>query len=148
MNASIFLHPSSFILVVSDHSSVLQIDENVPLAPLTTIGIGGPARYFAKATTLDEIREGIDWSRRHSQPLFILGGGSNLLISDDGFKGLVLKIDLRGIVVENEGDFATVRVAAAEVWDPFVAMAAGKGWAGIECLSGIPGSVGATPIQN
>ena len=140
------LNPSSFILVVSDHSLVLQIDENVPLAPLTTIGIGGPARYFAKATTLDEIRQGIDWSRRHSQPLFILGGGSNLLISDDGFKGLVLKIDLRGIVVENEG--ATVRVAAAEVWDPFVAMAVGKGWAGIECLSGIPGSVGATPIQN
>jgi UDP-N-acetylmuramate dehydrogenase len=127
---------------------MLRIEENVPLAPLTTIGIGGPARYFASAASVDEIREGVDWAKRRSQPLFLLGGGSNLLIADDGFRGLVLRIDLRGTVVESEDEFATVKVAAAEPWDTFVAMAVEHRWAGIECLSGIPGSTGATPIQN
>jgi UDP-N-acetylmuramate dehydrogenase len=127
---------------------LLHIEENKPLAPLTTIGIGGPARYFAKATTADAIRNGVNWASARSLPLFILGGGSNLLISDDGYKGLVLQIDLRGVVVENEDEFATVKVAASEPWDSFVATAVAHRWAGIECLSGIPGSTGATPIQN
>src|SRR5512142_1906668 len=127
---------------------MLEIRESVPLAPLTTIGIGGPARFFARATTVDEVREGIDWSSRRHEPLFILGGGSNLLVSDRGFAGLVLQIDLRGIVVESEDEYATVKVAAGEPWDSFVAMAVENGWAGVECLSGIPGSTGATPIQN
>lgn len=118
------------------------------MAPLTTIGIGGPARFFARATTVDEVRDGVDWAAARSLPLFVLGGGSNLLISDAGFKGLVLHVDLRGVVVESEDDYATVKVAAAEPWDSFVAMAVMHGWAGIECLSGIPGSTGATPIQN
>ena len=126
----------------------MQIAENVPLAPLTTIGIGGPARFFARATTVDEIREGIDWAHRNAHPLFILGGGSNLLVSDAGFDGLVLQIELRGIAVESEDEFATVKAAAGEPWDSFVAMAVSRAWAGIECLSGIPGSTGATPIQN
>lgn len=128
--------------------ALLHVEENVPLAPLTTIGIGGPARYFAKASTVDEIRDGIAWASSRSLPLFILGGGSNLLISDDGYKGLVLQMDLRGTVVESEDAFATVKVAAAEPWDSFVAAAVAHRWAGIECLSGIPGSTGATPIQN
>lgn len=127
---------------------MLEIEENVPLAPLTTIGIGGPARFFARATSVEEIREALDRVKADPQPLFILGGGSNLLISDDGFKGLVLQIDLRGVVVEREDEYATVRVAAAEPWDELVKRAVDCGWAGIECLSGIPGSTGATPIQN
>jgi UDP-N-acetylmuramate dehydrogenase len=127
---------------------LLHIEENVPLAPLTTIGIGGPARYFAKATTVDDIRKGVDWASSRSLPLFILGGGSNLLISDDGYKGLVLQIDLRGVIVDTDDEFATVNVSASEPWDSFVATAVAHGWAGIECLSGIPGSTGATPIQN
>jgi UDP-N-acetylmuramate dehydrogenase len=127
---------------------MLHIEENIPLAPLTTIGIGGPARYFARATTVDDVRDGVDWASAHSLPLFILGGGSNLLISDDGFQGLVLQVDLRGVVVESEDEYATVKVAAAEPWDSFVGMAVTNGWAGVECLSGIPGSTGATPIQN
>jgi len=126
----------------------MRIQENVPLAPLTTIGIGGPARYFTRVSSVDEVREAIDWAKRNSQPLFVMAGGSNLLIADEGFRGLVLQIDLRGIVVESEDEFATVRIAAAEEWDAFVTMAVEKSWAGIECLSGIPGSVGATPIQN
>lgn len=126
----------------------MLVEENVPLAPLTTIRIGGPARFFFRAQTVDEIREAIAWAREHDVPLFFLGGGSNLLISDDGFPGLVVQLDLRGIVVESTDDYATVRVAAGEVWDAFVAYAVERDWAGIECLSGIPGSVGATPIQN
>jgi UDP-N-acetylmuramate dehydrogenase len=127
---------------------VLQIREHVPLAPLTTIGIGGPARYFVRAATVDEIREGIDWARERTLPLFILGGGSNLLIADEGFPGLVVHVDLRGVTVESSNDFVIVKVAAGEPWDAFVARAAKSGWAGVECLSGIPGSTGATPIQN
>ncbi len=126
----------------------MDIRENVPLAPLTTIGIGGPARYFTRAVTVDEIRSAIDWARDHSHPLFILGGGSNLLIADEGFPGLVLRIELRGVTVESEGEWVTVKAAAGEVWDEFVATAVARGWAGIECLSGIPGLTGATPIQN
>ena len=127
---------------------MLTIREHIPLAPFTTIGIGGAARYFAEATTVDDVRDGIDWATARNVPLFILGGGSNLLISDDGFRGLVLRIDLRGVTVLSEDEFATVNVAAGERWDEFVAHAVTNGWAGIECLSGIPGSTGATPIQN
>jgi UDP-N-acetylmuramate dehydrogenase len=126
----------------------VTIEQNVPLAPFTTIGIGGPARYFARAVDIDLLREAIDWARDRSLPLFILGGGSNLLISDYGFDGLVVHVDLRGVTVQAEDEYAMVRVAAGEVWDDFVALAVSRGWAGIECLSGIPGSVGATPIQN
>lgn len=124
------------------------IEENVPLAPLTTIGIGGAARYFLRATDVDRIREGLDWARGRGLDVFILGGGSNLLISDEGFDGLVVSVDLRGVTLLDEDRFAMVNVAAGEPWDSFVAHAVANRWAGIECLSGIPGSTGATPIQN
>lgn len=125
------------------------LQRNVPLAPLTTIGIGGPAKYFVRASTVDEIREAIAWAAEIGEPLFVLAGGSNLLIADDGFDGVVLHLDLRGVTLESEDPASViVKVAAGERWDDFVAMAAAKGWAGIECLSGIPGSAGATPIQN
>src|SRR6266511_1656671 len=139
-DSSFILHPSSFgptcpVPHAMFRARMLQINENVPLAPLTTIGIGGPAHYFTRATSLDQIREAIDWAKRQSQPLFIMAGGSNLLISDEGFKGLVLHIDLRGIDLRSEDEFATVRVAAGEEWDQFVAMGVDNGLAGIECLS-------------
>ena len=126
----------------------MQIQENVPLAPLTTIGIGGPARFFLRAGSVDELREGLAWARGRDLAVFILGGGSNLLVADAGFPGLVIQIDIRGITVESEDRYAMVKVGAGEPWDPFVAFAVENGWAGIECLSGIPGSTGATPIQN
>lgn len=125
-----------------------DIVENVPLAPLTTIGIGGPARCFLRAESVDELRDGLAWAGQRDLPVFILGGGSNLLIADEGFPGLVIQIDIRGITVESEDEFAMVKAGAGEPWDAFVAFAVDKGWAGIECLSGIPGSTGATPIQN
>lgn len=126
-----------------------RLQRNVPLAPLTTLSIGGPAKIFVRAETVDEIREVVAWSAAHREPLFILGGGSNVLIADEGFDGVVLQIDLRGITLRDEGaDAVTVYVAAGERWDDFVAFAVARGWAGIECLSGIPGLTGATPIQN
>ncbi|HET8772339.1 MAG TPA: UDP-N-acetylmuramate dehydrogenase [Thermoanaerobaculia bacterium] len=126
----------------------MQVQENVALAPLTTIGIGGPARFFFRATTVDEVREALAWAQERGLATFVLGGGSNLLISDAGFDGVVVHVDLRGVTVESEDEYAMVKVAAGEPWDAFVEMAVENGWAGIECLSGIPGSTGATPIQN
>ncbi len=122
----------------------MEFREQVPLAPYTTFKIGGPARWFAEAATEEEILEGVDFARTRNLPLFILGGGSNLLVSDEGFSGLVLRIALKGID-QQEGIF---HVAAGEDWDGFVAHAVARNYAGIECLAGIPGTVGGTPVQN
>jgi len=122
---------------------------NVPLAPLTTLGIGGPAKFFARAESVDDVREALAFASAESLPLLVLAGGSNVLIPDDGFGGVVVHMDLRGITIESEDpESAIVNVAAGERWDDFVDFAVASGWAGIECLSGIPGSAGATPIQN
>src|SRR5437773_436116 len=119
----------------------MDVASDIPLAPLTTLGIGGLARWLARVNDVDELRQAIDWAHRHEVRLFILGGGSNLLISDAGFDGLVVQLDLRGVVVESEdAESVMVNVAASEPWDDFVAMAVERGWGGIECLSGIPGS--------
>jgi UDP-N-acetylmuramate dehydrogenase len=122
----------------------MQFREHVPLAPYTTFCIGGPARFFADATSEAEILEAVDFARTRNLPLFILGGGSNLLVSDAGFSGLVLHIAIRGIA-EDAGLF---RVSAGEGWDHFVSLAVTRNYAGIECLAGIPGTVGGTPVQN
>jgi len=122
----------------------MRFREHVPLAPYTTFKIGGPARWFAEATTEDEILEAIDFARTRSLPLFVLGGGSNLLVSDAGFPGLVLHIALKGIEQQSE----IFRVAAGEDWDSFVSHVVDANYAGIECLAGIPGTVGGTPVQN
>lgn len=126
----------------------MTIEENVPLAPLTSIGIGGPARFFARAGGVDDLLSALFWAEERNLPVFILGGGSNLLIADEGFDGLVVRIELRGIDVQSVDRDVIVRAAAGESWDGFVELAVKRGWAGIECLSGIPGTVGATPIQN
>ncbi len=124
------------------------IREQVPLAPLTTLGVGGPARYFGEARTEDDVREAVQCAQSRNLPLFVLGGGSNLLVSDSGFDGLVLKVSLRGVDRISDRDQITYAVAAGEDWDAFVARAVEEDCAGIECLSGIPGSVGGTPVQN
>jgi UDP-N-acetylmuramate dehydrogenase len=122
----------------------MQLRENVPLAPYTTFGIGGPARWFAEADSEAAILEALRFAREHSLPLFVLGGGSNLLVSGHGFPGLVLHIALKGI----EHDGSLFRAAAGETWDSFVSFTVSQNCAGIECLSGIPGTVGGTPVQN
>ena len=128
---------------------MVTIERNVPLAPLTTLGIGGPAQAFISAESVDEISEALAWADEHEVPVFIMSGGSNLLIADEGFDGLVIQVRLRGVTVESEDpETVMVKVAAGERWDDFVAMTVENRWAGVECLSGIPGSAGATPIQN
>lgn len=126
----------------------MTIQENVPLAPLTTLQVGGPARYFAVAESEDDVREAVDFARAKKLQLFVLGGGSNLLVADSGWPGLVLKIAIAGITPHHEGNTATFDVGAGMDWDKFVAEAVAVNCAGVECLSGIPGSVGGTPVQN
>jgi UDP-N-acetylmuramate dehydrogenase len=121
-----------------------SIQQQVPLAPMTTLGIGGPARFFAEIHTEKEIFPALDFAREKKLPIFILGGGSNLLVADEGFPGLVLRIALQGIRFENEW----VTACAGEDWDAFVAACVARNLAGIETLSGIPGLVGGTPVQN
>jgi UDP-N-acetylmuramate dehydrogenase len=126
----------------------MQFLEQVPLAPYTTFQIGGPARWFAEAASEDDIAAGIAFAGERRLPLFILGGGSNLLVSDAGFPGLVLHIALRGITSTQDNRGSVVSAAAGEDWDGLVAYAVAAGFAGVECLSGIPGTVGGTPVQN
>jgi UDP-N-acetylmuramate dehydrogenase len=125
-----------------------SLRENVILAPMTTLGIGGPARFFARAESPEEIPVAVNWAASQKLPLFVLGGGSNIVVADDGFAGLVLQIDIKGVRSQRDGDQIKVTAGAGEEWDPFVADCVASGWAGLECLSGIPGRVGATPIQN
>ena len=126
----------------------MQFLEHVPLAPYTTFQIGGPARWFAEAASEDDIAAGVAFAAKRHLPLFVLGGGSNLLVSDAGFPGLVLRIALEGITSTQENGRVIVSSAAGEDWDGLVAYAVGAGYAGLECLSGIPGTVGGTPVQN
>lgn len=122
----------------------MLLREQVPLAGYTTFGIGGPARWFAEATEEGSILEAVRFARERELPLFVLGGGSNVLVSDEGFPGVVLHLALKG--VEQEGNLFCV--AAGEDWDGFVSLAVERDFGGIECLAGIPGTVGGTPVQN
>src|SRR3984885_14516146 len=110
----------------------MQILEEVPLAPYTTFQIGGPARWFAEALSEDDIVAGIAFSRERQVPPFILGGGSNLLVSDAGFPGLGLRIALRGIESTEESGRSIISAAAGEDWDGLVAYAGASGLAGVE----------------
>jgi len=126
----------------------MQVQQEVPLAPLTTFKVGGAARYFVEARSEEDVCAAVGEARSHDWLLFVLGGGSNLLISDGGWPGLVLKIALTGISERREGSRTWFDAAAGEDWDGFVAHAVAQDCAGIECLSGIPGTVGGTPVQN
>jgi len=130
----------------------MTIQENVPLALLTTLQVGGAARYFAEVKREDEVREAAQFAKTRDLPLFVLGGGSNLVIADSGWPGLVLKIAIGGIVSPRAnnapGNAVLFSVGAGVNWDDFVAQAVVQNCAGVECLSGIPGSVGGTPVQN
>ena len=123
----------------------MQIREGVPLAPLTTLGLGGPARWLAEVGEEAELREAVVWAASRRLALRLLGGGSTLVIADGGVDGLVLQVGLSGVRAERRGDEVLVTAAAGEPWDGFVARCVGERWQGIECLSGIPGTVGGTP---
>ena len=132
--------------------ALMTIQENVPLAPLTTLQVGGTARFFAELRREDEVREAVQFAKRRELPLFVLGGGSNLVVADSGWPGLVLKIAIGGIASptanDATGNAVLFSVGAGVNWDDFVAQAVAQNCAGVECLSGIPGSVGGTPVQN
>jgi len=121
---------------------------DVPLAPYTTLGLGGPARAFREARTTQGLIEAVSAADEARMPVLLLGGGSNLVIADEGFEGTVIRVATRGRQVVEAGDTARVLLCAGEPWDDFVAWSVAQGLAGVECLSGIPGCVGATPMQN
>ncbi len=126
----------------------MNIRENVPLAPLTTLGVGGHARFFVRAENSEDLQAAIRFAETRELPLFVLGGGSNVVISDRGWPGLVLQIGISGITQQDAQDKIRFVVGAGENWDSFVEHCVSSNCAGVECLSGIPGSVGGTPIQN
>jgi UDP-N-acetylmuramate dehydrogenase len=126
----------------------LPIREHVPLGPLTTLGIGGPARWFMTAATAGAVVAAARWCHERHVPMLPIGGGSNLVVSDDGFPGLVLRVAIQGVSFEAAGEDTRVTAGAGESWDQVVAAAVARGLAGLECLSGIPGTVGGAPIQN
>jgi UDP-N-acetylmuramate dehydrogenase len=129
-------------------SAPAGIVRGVPLAQRTTLGVGGPARTFFEAHDLEGLRSALAWAERVGEPVELLGGGSNLVIADEGYPGLVVAIALRGLTFDSDGDGVRVTAAAGEPWDALVARTLAEGLTGLECLSGIPGSVGATPVQN
>jgi UDP-N-acetylmuramate dehydrogenase len=124
----------------------MHISENISLAPYTTLKIGGPARYFCEAKTESDVITALAFAKERSIPIFVLGGGSNLLVSDEGFDGLVVRVALVGEPILSED--STITAPAGVDWDAFVAFCVGNNLAGVECLSGIPGLVGGTPVQN
>ena len=122
-----------------------NLQKDVPLAPLTTLRVGGNARFFVRAMSESDVIDAVEFARGEGIGLFVLGGGSNVLISDNGFDGLVLQVSVPGVSVLVDG---VLSVGAGEDWDSFVAYCVENGMAGVECLSGIPGFVGGTPVQN
>ncbi len=133
---------------------MLQIHENVLLAPYTTLRIGGPARFFATVSTPDELLEAIDFARTRNLPIFTFGGGSNLLVADAGFPGLVVHARFTSIPATNHPGSAknshmiTASVVAGTDWDEFVLSICQLNLSGVECLAGIPGLVGGSAVQN
>lgn len=126
----------------------MAIRENMLLAPYTTLKIGGPARYFVSARSDEEVREAVQFARKNDLPLLVLGGGSNVLISDSGFSGLVIHMQNTRVLWEEKGESFCVIADAGVSWDAFVAQCVERGLFGLENLSGIPGSVGASVVQN
>ncbi len=124
------------------------------LSQHTTLRLGGPAKAWVRAETEAELIEAVSAADAAGEPVLVLGGGSNVVVADEGFAGTVVEVATRGIESDLDDDVeascsgATVMVAAGEPWDPFVAMAVERRWSGVEALAGIPGYIGATPIQN
>ncbi|TSC56394.1 MAG: UDP-N-acetylmuramate dehydrogenase [Parcubacteria group bacterium Gr01-1014_18] len=127
----------------------LIIRENIPLAPLTTFRVGGPARYFAEVGSREDLKEASAWAIEKQCPVFIFGGGSNVLVSDEGFLGLVIRPNFLGKeIVREDGESVRIRLGSGEVWDEMVAWTVENNWWGIENLSHIPGRVGGLAVQN
>jgi UDP-N-acetylmuramate dehydrogenase len=139
------VHAPTFKLRIEQTvKTLIKVRENVPLAPLTTMKIGGNARFFVRAETESQVAAAFDFAEENDFEIFILGGGSNVLIADEGFGGLVLQIALKGVEISEN----LVIAQAGEDWDEFVRFCVENDLQGVECLSGIPGLIGGTPVQN
>ena len=125
-----------------------KILRDVSIAPLTTLELGGTADFLVEAERIADAIDAVRWARSRGLPLLILAGGSNLVVADDGWRGLVIRVANHGIEMERDRDEVLVTASAGESWDAFVEAMVAEGLAGLECLGGIPGTVGATPIQN
>jgi UDP-N-acetylmuramate dehydrogenase len=121
---------------------------DVPLASMTTLRLGGPARRVVDAHQEQELRDVVRAAEQAGEPLLVLGGGSNVVVDDAGWPGTVVRLAMKGMRETELGDRVMVEVEAGETWDAFVSLCVRVGWVGVECLSGIPGLVGAAPIQN
>ncbi|MBI4250242.1 UDP-N-acetylmuramate dehydrogenase [Candidatus Uhrbacteria bacterium] len=128
--------------------ATMTIKEHINLAEYTTFRVGGPARFFVIVATEQELVEALRFADAKSLSVFILGGGSNILVSDNGFDGLVIKNEIRGMSIKEADEGVLCTAAAGEDWDTFVAGSVAQGLSGLELLSGIPGTVGAAPVQN
>ncbi len=126
----------------------MEIRENILLAPYTTFRIGGPARWFMEASNEAQLTEAVLFARNQNAELFVMGGGSNLLVADKGFPGAVVRVVNRGIREHMDGPYTVFTAAAGENWDSFVRTTVERDFAGVECMAGIPGTVGGTPVQN
>ncbi len=161
--ATLLYRPSGRLANISLQSSVpvnaalryphsvgtLCVQENVALAPLTTIAVGGSARFFAHVVSEKELEEAVAFQQRHKLALAVLGGGSNLLVRDEGFPGLVIQVDIKGELHRSDNaHFIQFDVPAGTSWDQFVLDVCKLGLSGVECLAGIPGLTGGTPVQN
>lgn len=124
------------------------VAEQVPLAAHTTFEIGGPARYWAEAATPDGVVAALDWADAHGLPVVVLGAGSNVLVADRGLDALVLRVRCTGMLVHEHRGTVRLVAGAGLGWDELVSWSVARGLAGLECLSGIPGEVGAAPVQN
>ena len=131
-----------------DASAPHALRHQVDLAPYTTMEVGGKASRYLVVEDEGRLSEALRWSRDQRLPVSVLGGGSNVVIADDGVQGLVLRVALRGFHLRRDGDAVLLTLAAGEPWDEAVERSVAEGLAGLECLSGIPGTAGATPIQN
>ena len=126
----------------------MEFQENIPLSALTTFKIGGPARYFIRAVTAEDVIDASAFAKEKGVPFFAVGAGSNLLASDNGFAGLIIKIEIPGVSFEERATEVLITAGAGERWDAFVDATVKRGLYGLENLSGIPGSVGGAPVQN
>ncbi|MEX0916912.1 MAG: UDP-N-acetylmuramate dehydrogenase [Candidatus Paceibacterota bacterium] len=126
----------------------MEIKKNVQIAPYTTLKVGGSADFFVEVATKEELKEAVSFAKEHIFPIFVLGGGSNILVSDEGVRGLTIKNNIKGIEYEEKDDVVLVRVGAGESWDALVEDTVKQKFFGLENLSLIPGSIGGAPVQN
>lgn len=129
-------------------AATIEIQENRSLATLTTFAVGGPARYFAEVSSEEDALSALHFAQERGLAILVLGSGSNVLVSDEGFSGLVILNRIKGVSFKEQSGSVLVTAGGGEDWQDFVDLCVARGWQGVECLAGIPGTVGASPIQN